>query len=407
MADEQDRQPSREDHGQDGQEQDGGQQSDEKKGGQKSGKPDEKKEEKKEEPKRPAVWPWIAGGLILLGFIAVVLFEIFVPKPDVWTNDAYVTVHYATIAPRVSGQVTQVLVNDNQQVVAGQELVQLDPRDFETAVAQAEATLARDTAQVATSSADVSRQPAIIVEGEAEVARIQAQLNFAQQDQARYRNLAATGAGTGQQHQQADANLAAMRAQLRSAQASVDASKEQLRVLKTQVSRSEGTVKLDEAMLRQAQLNLSYTHVRAPLEGVVGTRTIQVGDYVSPGMTTMTVVPLDRVFIEANYRELALRHMRIGQAVTIHVDAYNIDLAGVVDSLPPASNAVFAPIAPENATGNFTKIVQRLPVKIIVNPDQPLYNLLKPGLSVETTVHTALANVVGAQQAHPDALITR
>src|SRR6202035_1100010 len=134
------------------------------------------------------------------------------------------------------------------------------------------------------------------------------------------------------------------------------------------------------------------------IDGTVGERSVQVGNYVSPGTTLMTVVPLDQVYIEANYREVDLLHIRSGQPVTIHVDAYRIDLRGTVDSVPPASGVSFAPIAPNNATGNFTKIVQRLPVKIVVASGQPLAKLLRVGLSVETTIHTGLEDVVDEQR---------
>ncbi len=131
---------------------------------------------------------------------------------------------------------------------------------------------------------------------------------------------------------------------------------------------------------------------------MVGERSVQVGNYVGPGTTLMTVVPLDQLYINANYREVDLRHVRSGQPVSIHVDAYNIDLDGIVDSLPPASGISFSPIPPNNATGNFTKIVQRLPVKIVLKPGQPLAKLLRVGFSVETTIHTGLENVVGEQR---------
>ena len=168
-------------------------------------------------------------------------------------------------------------------------------------------------------------------------------------------------------------------------------------MLQAQESSQQGTVKADEAQLEQARLNLSYTKILAPMDGMIGERSVQVGNYVGPGNTLMTLVPLDRVFINANYREEDLRHVLPGQHVRIHVDAYNIDLDGLVDSVPPASGAAFAPIAPNNATGNFTKIVQRLPVKIVVTPGQPLAKLLRVGFSVETTIHTGLANVVSDQ----------
>ncbi|WP_408734881.1 efflux RND transporter periplasmic adaptor subunit [Asaia platycodi] len=155
---------------------------------------------------------------------------------------------------------------------------------------------------------------------------------------------------------------------------------------------------MDRAIIRQDELNLSYTEIRAPFDGMVGEKTVQSGNYVAPGAALMAVVPMDQLWIMANYREIALRHMRPGQHARIHVDAYDMDLDGIVDSIPPASGAAFAPIAPENATGNFTKIVQRLPVKIIVAPNQPLAKLLRMGFSVETSVDTHLENVVDEQQ---------
>jgi membrane fusion protein, multidrug efflux system len=208
-----------------------------------------------------------------------------------------------------------------------------------------------------------------------------------------------------QEHQQADSTLQQGQASLDSAEASLAAARRQLDVLNAERSASEAAVRADEAQLEQAKLNLSYTQVRAPIDGMVGERSVQVGNYVSPGTTLMTVVPLDQVYIEANYREVALLHVHSGQPVTIHLDAYNIDLKGTVDSVPPASGATFAPIAPNNATGNFTKIVQRLPVKIVVTPGQPLVKLLRVGLSVETTINTGLENVVDEQRRSSERLI--
>jgi membrane fusion protein, multidrug efflux system len=350
-------------------------------------------------------WPLVLIGLVVATFAAVVLYVIFRPRPDVWTDDAYVMVHYATIAPRISGRVTIVPVDDNQAVRTGQVLATLDPRDGETAVASAEATAARDASLLDEISANLSRQPSIIDEQEAAVASAHARLAFAQDNARRYRNLATTGAGTIQEHQQADTTLQQDQATLDGAEASLAAARRQLDVLKAQRSAAEAAVRADEAQLEQAKLNLSYTWIRAPIDGVVGERSVQVGNYVSPGTTLMTVVPLDQVYVEANYREVALLHVRSGQPVTIHLDAYNIDLKGTVDSLPPASGAVFAPIAPNNATGNFTKIVQRLPVKIVVTPGQPLAKLLRVGLSVETTIHTGLEDVVDEQRRSSDRLV--
>jgi membrane fusion protein, multidrug efflux system len=352
-------------------------------------------------------WPLVLAGLVVVIFAAAVLYIIFRPRPDVRTADAYVMVHYATIAPRISGQVATVPVDDNYVVKAGEVLATLDPSDNETALASAEAAVARDRSQLDEISATVSRQPSIIKEQQAAVASARAKLTFAQDNARRYSNLAVTGAGTMQEHQQADTTLQQGQASLDSAQASLDAARRQLDVLKAQRSAAEAAVKAEEAQLEQARLNLSYTQVRAPIDGMVGERSVQVGNYVGPGTTLMTVVPLDQVYIEANYREVALLHVRSGQPVTIHLDAYDIDLKGTVDSVPPASGAAFAPIAPNNATGNFTKIVQRLPVKIVVTPGQPLAKLLRMGLSVETTIHTGLEDVVDEQRRSSDRVTGR
>jgi len=347
-------------------------------------------------------WPLLLVGLIVAIFAAMVLFIIFWPRSDVRTSDAYVMVHYATIAPRISGQIATVPVDDNDVVETGQVLATLDPRDNETAVASAEAAVARDRSQLDEISTTVSRQPSIIDEQQAAVASARAKLTFAQDNARRFGNLATTGAGSVLEHQQADTTLAQNQATLDGAEASLDATRRQLDVLRARRSATDATLKADEAQLAQARLNLSYTQIRAPIDGMVGERSVQVGNYVSPGTTLMTVVPLDQVYIEANYREVDLLHVRGGQRVTIHVDAYDIDLQGTVVDVPAASGGAFAPIAPNNATGNFTKIVQRLPVKIVVTPGQPLAKLLRVGLSVETTIHTGLEDIVGEQRRSSD-----
>jgi membrane fusion protein, multidrug efflux system len=377
-------------------------------------KNDDRSQQKDRESKAPEVqevdtfpaplprWPFVLAGLVVAIFAAVVLYIIFRPHPDVWTDDAYVMVHYSTVAPRISGQIATVPVDDNDVVKTGQMLATLDPRDNQTALATAQAAVARDRSRLDEISATVSRQPSIIAEQQAAVASARARLAFAQDNARRYGNLAKTGAGTMQEHEQADTTLQQGQASLDSAEASLDAARRQLDVLKAQRSAAEAAVKADEAQLEQARLNLSYTQIRAPIDGMVGERSVQVGNYVGPGTTLMTVVPLDQVYIEANCREVALLHVRRGQPVTIHLDAYDIDLKGTVDSVPPASGAAFAPIAPNNATGNFTKIVQRLPVKIVVTPGQPLAKLLRVGLSVETTIHTGLEDVVDEQRRSND-----
>ena len=350
-----------------------------------------------EEEKPKPLWPWFLAGAVVIGFIGVVLVIIYAPASDVWTDDAYVTAHYANVAPRVEGQVTSVDVDDNQEVQAGQVLATLDPRDFQNAVDQAEAQLARDEADVQNTAALIGRQPSEIDQNSAQTDEIRAQLTLAEANARRYRNLAASGAGPQEQAQQAHSTMKVQQAQLAAAVAALQASQHQLDVLKAQRASAVATVQADKAALAQARLNLSYTRIVSPIHGMIGEKSVQVGNYVTPGAVMMVLVPLDDVYIEADYRELALRHMLPGQPVRIHVDAYDIMLNGIVNSVAPASGAVFAPIAPDNATGNFTKIVQRLAVKIVLAPNQPLAKLLRLGLSVETTVHTGLADVVARQ----------
>lgn len=365
--------------------------------------PQEEEKKKKQDRKRRTIsrWLFIGGGLIVLIFVIVVLAIIFVPNRHVWTDDAYVTAHYTVVAPRIAGQVIAVDVTDNQPVRAGQVLVELDPHDYQTTLDQNRATLARDEALVQDAAASVSRQPSIIDENVGEAARIRAQLVFAHQNDQRYTNLARTGAGSTQEHQQSTANLREMEATLQSLEARIAAARAQIPILQARHKSAQATVEMDRAHVHQAELNLSYTKVRALEDGMIGERSVQTGNYVAPGAALMALVPLDQIWIRANYRELALRHMRPGQPVKIHVDAYDMTLNGIVDSIPPASGAVFAPIAPENATGNFTKIVQRLPVKIILAPNQPLARLLRLGFSVETTVDTNLDNVTAEQLQSP------
>ena len=344
-------------------------------------------------------WPLVLGGLVTLALVAGALWLIYKPRPDVWTNDAYVMAHYTSVAPRISGQVDSVLVDDNQPVTAGQLLATLDPRDYQAALDIAEASVGRDLAQVENTSTNIARQPALIEEQQANLASAEARLAFARPDARRFTNLAVTGAGSVQQRQQADMALRQAEAQRDSAAAMLRAAKEQLNVLKSQKKAAEATVAADRAQVERAKLNLSYTKLYAPFDGTIGQRSVQVGNTVSPGATLMSLVPLDAVYITANYREVDLIHVRPGQPVTIHVDAYAIDLRGTVEGIAPATGASYAPIQPNNATGNFTKIVQRLPVKIVVAPDQPLAKLLRVGFSVETTIHTDLEDVVGRQRA--------
>ncbi|MEA1832170.1 HlyD family secretion protein [Methylobacterium durans] len=323
------------------------------------------------------------------------VWRIFAPQPDVWTDNAYVRVHYAAIAPRVSGQVMAVRVQNDDVVRAGQVLVELDDRDYRAVVASAEATLARDRALVENAAAAVARQGPLIEQAGAQVKTAEAQLAFAEADAKRYDYLATTGSGAVKNQQQADSTLQQSRAALDGAKAALEASQAQLKILQTQEASVSANVRASKANLEQAKLNLSYTRILAPVDGMVAQRGVQVGNYVSSGAGLMAVVPLSEVYIEANYREVQLKHVQAGQRARIHVDAYDIDLEGTVVGVPAATGATFATIQPDNATGNFTKIVQRLPVQIVLAPNQPFAQLLRVGLSVETTIETHLADVIG------------
>ncbi len=373
----------------------------------KEDKPGKDEAPDKNDKKRRPLWPWLLVGVLVVGFVAVVLVIIYAPSDSVWTDDAYVTAHYATIAPRISGQVASVDVDDNQTVRAGQVLATLDDRDYRTTLATDQAMLARDQAQADDIKAQIDRLPSQIAQSQANVASSNAQLLFAQQNAARYRNLSATGAGSFQERQQADMSLRQAQASVDGAQAQVSSTRHQLPILQAQYQAALGTIRSDRAQVEQARLNLSYTRILAPLDGTVAEREVQVGNFVGPGAALMALVPLNRVYIVANYREVALRHVLPGQHARIHLDAYNLDLDGVVDSIPPASGAAFAPIQPNNATGNFTKIVQRLPVKILVSPGQNEAELLRIGFSVEITIHTGQADVKGRQSATPQRLTAR
>ena len=342
--------------------------------------------------------PWLAAATVIVAFVGVAATRIYAPTPNVWTDDAYLEVHYATIAPRVAGQVVAVKVDDEHRVKAGQLLVELDDRDYRNALAQAQGQVSVAQASIQNIDARIAVQQAQVAQNVAQIQQAQASLTFAQQQEVRYSTLARDGWGTVQQAQQWASQQRQDEAGLKSAQDTLVATVRQLAALKAQRNSAEGTLEEAIAQRDQAALNLSYTKIRAPVNGMIAERDVQVGNYVSPGTGLMAVVPLSQVYVVANYREVQLQHVKAGQPATIRVDAYNIDLTGTVVDVPAATGMTFTPLQPENATGNFTKIVQRLPVRIELLPGQPLARLLRVGLSVETTIHTGFANVVDMAQ---------
>jgi membrane fusion protein (multidrug efflux system) len=307
----------------------------------------------------------------------------------VTTDDAYVDAHSVLISPKVSGYISEVPVDDNQTVKAGQVLARIDPRDYQTALDQARANVAAARASIDTLNQQIAQQKLIVEQDNQTVTSDQAALVFSQQDFQRYTDLAKTGYGTVQRAQQAQADIREKQATLQHDTTAVRAAEQQIDVFLAQLAQAKATLAQQQAMEHQAELNLSYTTITAPMNGAVGVRTLRVGQYVQPGTQLMAVVPFEGVYITANYKETELTDMRPGQPVTIAIDTFpGVTVRGHVDSLAPASGQQFALLPPDNATGNFTKIVQRIPVKIAVDQGDPLAGLLRPGMSVEPTVDT-------------------
>jgi membrane fusion protein (multidrug efflux system) len=314
------------------------------------------------------------------------------------TDDAYVKADSTIVSPRVSGYIAEVLVGDNQPVKSGQLLARIDDRDFRTALDQAQADVAGSEAAVRNLDAQIALQQPVIEQGTADVAAAEANLKFAQEERARYDDLMQSGSGTIQRAQQTDAALREKIAQLQHGKSGLLAAQRKVEVLTTDRARAVAQLDRARAVAQQAALNLSYTEISAPVDGTVGARSLRVGQFVQAGTQLMAVVPLDAVYVVANFKETQLTHVRNGQPVEIRIDGFHdTRLKGHVDSLSPASGLEFALLPPDNATGNFTKIVQRVPVKIALD-DRSLTGLLRPGMSAEPTIDTK-ATVLAEREA--------
>jgi membrane fusion protein (multidrug efflux system) len=304
------------------------------------------------------------------------------------TDDAYVKADSTIVSPKVSGYLAEVLVGDNQPVKAGQLLARIDDRDFRTALDQARADVAASEAAVRNLDAQIALQQPVIEQETADVAAAEANLKFAQEEQARYDGLMKSGSGTIQRAQQTDAALREKIAQLQHGKSGLIAAERKVDVLTTERAKAVAQLAHARAVEQQMALNLSYTGITAPVDGTVGARSLRVGQFVQAGTQLMAVVPLDAVYVVGNFKETQLTHVRNGQPVEIRIDSFHgTRLKGHVDSLSPASGLEFALLPPDNATGNFTKIVQRVPVKIVLD-DHGLTGLLRPGMSAEPTVDT-------------------
>jgi membrane fusion protein (multidrug efflux system) len=305
------------------------------------------------------------------------------------TDDAYVRADLTQLSSRVAGEVLNVAVSDFQRVKAGDLLVQIDPADYEAQVAQAEAAVEGAQAALDNLGAQIELQYATIAQAEAQQIAAAATEVEARQEQERQQSLSQSDAGTRQKLEQATAGFAKAQADVRANRAVIAAQRHQLDVLSGTKKQRGADLAGAKAALAAARLKLGYTRITAPFDGVVGQRQVQPGDYVNIGSNLIAVVPLPRVFVIANYKETQLTHVIPGQPVEIWVDTFPGQiLRGHVERIAPASGSQFALLPPDNATGNFTKVVQRIPVRIQFDENQPLLQRLLPGMSVVTRIHT-------------------
>lgn len=330
--------------------------------------------------------------IVALAFVALATlrFDEWVGNAVVQTtNDAYVRAELTRLSSRVSGEVLTVAVTDFQHVKAGDLLIQIDPADYEAQVAQSEAAVAAAQAVLDNLANQIELQYATIAQAEASRLSAEALEVEAKQERDRQQSLTQTESGTRQRLEQAVAGLAKAQADVRASRAVIAAQQHQLEVL--QGTRKQRAADLDatKATLASVKLKLGYTRITAPFDGVVGERQVQPGDYVNIGTNLINVVPLPKVYVIANYKETQLTHVAPGQPVEITVDSFPRErLRGRVERIAPATGAQVALLPPDNATGNFTKVVQRIPVRIQFDDNQPLLARLVPGMSVVTRIDT-------------------
>ena len=328
----------------------------------------------------------ILGILALIVLLAIAAYFLVPGLYEQQTDDAYIDAHLVSVIPKVPAYVQTLHVNDNSKVTAGDLLVELDPRDYAVQVDLARANVAAAAGkleearnQVAVADANIGQQKA-----ELDVARANAKLAVV--NLARLQSVSDVRAVSSERVDEGKAAADGTRASVTAAQVKVDASQAQATLARAQVKTAEASVAQAQAMLAQATLNLSYTKIYATESGSVANKSVEQGNFVQPGQTLLSVVP-DKLYVIANYKETQLTHVRPGQSVTVLVDAFpDLRLRGHVDSIQRGTGSHFALLPPENATGNFVKVVQRVPVKIeLDNPGEAL-KLISPGMSVETEI---------------------
>jgi membrane fusion protein (multidrug efflux system) len=305
------------------------------------------------------------------------------------TNDAYLRADTVIVAPKVSGYVAEVYVADNQTVKAGDPLVRLDNRQYQASADQSQATIDTRQADIARAEAEMQQQKANIDQARAqrEIARVNVKHASAEVD--RYAPLAESGAETTERLSDLRNTLAQANATLTANDAAVTSAERQIAVMQAQVAQARAQLEAAQAAQRQSNLDMHDTVVYSALDGRIGDRAVRVGQYVQPGTRMMSVVPVQNIYLTANFKETQVGQMRAGQPATIYVDALGgTALHGVVQSFSPGTGSEFALLPPDNATGNFTKIVQRVPVRIRIDTDERTRAILLPGLSVNVDVDT-------------------
>lgn len=336
--------------------------------------------------------------LAVAGLVALVLIALY--GSHWWTSgrfieetdDAYIGGDVTVIGPKVAGYVEEVLVTDNQRVKAGDLLVRLDSRDYRASLAKAEGAVAAQEALLANLDATEQLQHAVIGQARAGIDAAGAETARSRDDNARYKKLVGSNAVSVESAQRADATFKTAQAQSARAQAELLATQRQLDVIATRKQQAKAALMQARAERDLAQLNLGYTELRAPVDGVIGNRRARVGAYAQAGSQLLSVVPASGLWVDANFKEDQLAHMVPGQRVSIHADVLSgREFHGHLDSLAPATGAQFSVLPPENATGNFTKIVQRVPVRILLDPADGVLGQLRPGLSVTASVDTKTA----------------
>ncbi|MCA6098553.1 HlyD family secretion protein [Bradyrhizobium australafricanum] len=328
-------------------------------------------------------------GLLALAAAGYAAYYLMVGRFYVSTDDAYVRANNSMLGARVAGHIAAILPGDNALVRAGDVIFRIDDGDYRIAVDAARTRIATQQATIERIGRQVAAAASSVEQAQAQLVSAQAGLKRADLDFDRQQALSTKGFASRATFEVSEAGRDQGAASVRSAQAAYDAAKDNVEVTKAQQAEARAQLAELQTQLAKAERDLEFTNVRAPVDGTFSNRLVNTGDYINVGQRLGNVVPLDGVYIDANYKETQLKRIRTGQRVTIKVDAYGFrKFTGLVDSISPAAGSVFTLLPPDNATGNFTKIVQRLPVRIRVPASVARQGLLRAGMSVYTTVDT-------------------